>query len=57
MPTSITTAPGFSQWPLTISVLPAAAITMSASRTALSIASAGVRLCTIVTVASHRQRS
>ena len=55
MPTSITTAPGFSQLPFTSSVLPTAATTISACLTTFST----LRLCEckIVTVALCCSRS
>ena len=52
MPTSMTTAPGFIQSPVSISAQPQAAITMSASRQ--MAAPSGVREWTTVTVASRR---
>lgn len=55
IPTSITTAPGFSQSPLTNSAFPAAATKMSASL--VISAGFGVCECTTVTVAFSRCRS
>mmetsp|Transcript_51983 Transcript_51983/g.90739 ORF Transcript_51983/g.90739 Transcript_51983/m.90739 type:complete len:221 (-) Transcript_51983:387-1049(-) len=49
IPTSMTTAPGFNQLPLTISALPTAATTMSARRTVSAMSL--VRECAMVTVA------